>query len=132
MALSRLAKKFRDQEPTKTTTTVTSRKIEKTTKTVAPAKAPSVPVAPPAAVEPVPAPEPVEVKPGKRQRQQQLPKRPKFVYVPTKTEKKPAATPAPLPPRSNKMAARMMTQNLALLPDDADARTIGPGGLGRI
>ncbi len=128
MALSRLAKRFREQEPT--TTTTVSKKADKSAKKAAAKPVPAVPVV----VAPAPAPEPVAPpepsKPGKRQ--QEKVKRPKFVYVPQKSERKPEATPAPLPPRSNRLAAKMMTQNLALPPEDEGGRGPTLPGFGRV
>ncbi|MBN9523807.1 hypothetical protein J0H58_35735 [bacterium] len=131
MALSRLAKKFREQEPTPTTTPVVSKKAGKAAKKVAkPASVAPVVVAPVPAPPPEPVPPPEPPKPGKRA--QEKVKRPKFVYVPQKSERKPVVTPAPLPQRSNKLAAKMMTQNLSLPPEEEAGRGPTLPGFGRI
>jgi hypothetical protein len=140
MALSRLAKKFRELEPQQNSN-LASTKSKKNKKakesdavpsaTTAPAPAPQAVAAP----EPLPAPEPVAPpeppKPGKRQ--QEKVKRPRFVYVPTKTERKPLAPkPAVQPPPISKLSARIMTQNLALPPEDDATRTPGLTAFGRM
>jgi hypothetical protein len=133
MALSRLAKRFREQEPTTTTTTVTQKKSSEKTGKKAPAAkpAPAAPVSAAPAPAPEPAAPPEPPKPGKRQ--QEKVKRPKFVYVPAKTERKaPAAPTLPVGPRSNKLAARLMTQNLALPPEDEPGRGPTLPGFGRV
>jgi hypothetical protein len=131
MALSRLAKKFRELEPQQNPTQAPS-KSKKAKK--AAAVQPAAPVAAPApqvvaAPEPVAPPEPP--KPGKRQ--QEKVKRPRFVYVATKSERKPLAPkPAVQPPPISKLSARIMTQNLALPPEDDATRTPGLPAFGRM
>ena len=131
MALSRLAKKFRDQEPTQTTTAPAARKPAKPQVKTPPAPAAAPPAAPVAAESTAaPAPE-VPGKPGKRSRD--IPKRERFVYVPTKTERKAPASPGPLAPRSNKLSAKLMTKNLALPPEDENVGgLLGVAGRGRL
>ena len=64
--------------------------------------------------------------PGKRSRE--VVKRPRFVYVPEKAERKaPPAAPAVPAPRSNKLSAKLMTKNLALPPEDESP--VGPLGV---
>ncbi len=125
MALSRQAKRFREQEPQQTTTPTRTKKFEK--KPV-PAAPPQVIAAPP----PEPAAPPEPPKPGKRS-QEKPPKPAKFVYVATKSERKPLAPkPVVQPPPVTKLAARMMTQNLALPPEEEPGRTVGLPGFGRV
>jgi hypothetical protein len=133
MALSRLAKKFRELEkkqdqPGQNSAPPASKKAGKATKTVAPVSAKPVEAQAPVQVEPVvvaPVAPPEPPKPGKRSRE--VVKRPRFVYVPEKAERKtPSAPPAVPTPRSNKLSAKLMTKNLALPPeDDAPASPLG-------
>jgi hypothetical protein len=137
MALSRLAKKFRELEPQQNSN-LASTKSKKNKKakesdavpSATPVPAPQAVAAPePPAPEPVAPPEPP--KPGKRQ--QEKVKRPRFVYVPTKTERKPLAPkPAVQPPPISKLSARIMTQNLALPPEDDATRATGLPAFGRM
>jgi len=130
MALSRLAKKLRESEPDQNGDASASRKGKKHKTAPAPtapvAVAAPTPVAPP---EPAAPPEPP--KPGKRQ--QEKVKRTKFVYVAEKNERKPLPPKATVqPPPVTRLAARMMTQNLALPPDEEPARGPSLPGYGRL
>jgi hypothetical protein len=133
MALSRLAKKLRELEPDQNSDAAASKKGKKNRKPTAPsapvepvAVAAPIPVAPP---EPEAPPEPP--KPGKRQ--QEKVKRPKFVYVPEKNERKPLPPKATVqPPPVTRLAARLMTQNLALPPEEEPARGPSLPGYGRL
>ncbi|QDU22705.1 hypothetical protein [Urbifossiella limnaea] len=134
MALSRLAKKLRELEPDQSADGSSSKKNKKNKKAPtgqgpAPTPAAPVAVAPAAPPEPVAPPEPP--KPGKRQ--QEKVKRPKFVYVPDKTERKPLPEKKTVQaPPVTRLAARLMTQNLALPPDDEPARGPTLPGFGRL
>jgi hypothetical protein len=129
MAWSRLAKKFREEEqqtspqPASVDKKVSKAQLKKlAAKIGAGSSAPAPPAPPPPApvVEPPPAPvvDAGPPKPGKRTRE--AVKRPRFVYVPPpKTERKePAATPALPTPKGTTLAAKMMTKNLALPPEE--------------
>ncbi|MFO0797445.1 MAG: hypothetical protein U0804_08195 [Gemmataceae bacterium] len=136
MALSRLAKKLRELEPDQNSDANSSKKNKKNKKAPAghgpaptPAPAAQVVVAPAAPPEPVAPPEPP--KPGKRQ--QEKVKRPKFVYVPEKTERKPLPEKKTVQaPPVTKLAARLLTQKLALPPDEEPARGPTLPGFGRL
>jgi hypothetical protein len=71
---------------------------------------------------------PASDRPSKRDRKP--PKRPRFVYVPAKSEKKAPAKPALPQQRGSSMTARLMTKNLAPLPDD-DTPGVLPGAAAR-
>lgn len=135
MALSRLAKKLRESEPDQNTDANASKKGKKNKKAAAaPAPAAPAPVAvavPAPVAPPEPAAPPEPPKPGKRQ--QEKVKRPKFVYVPEKTERKPLPQKTTVqPPPITRLAARLMTQNLALPPEDEPARGPTLPGFGRL
>ncbi|MBA4189827.1 MAG: hypothetical protein C0467_17735 [Planctomycetaceae bacterium] len=114
--LSRAAKKhlLADSQPTKKQA---PKVVPPTAKAApAPAKVVAPPPPPPAPVVPEPVAPPVVEVPAEK------PKRPRFVRE--KVEKKPQPKPAaPLPPRSKKIVAKLMSKNLAIPPE--------PGRLGQ-
>lgn len=120
MNLSRAAKKFRAEMPQETEASKTSKANKKA------ARAPAAPQSAVQAVEPVvePIPEPAATAPvsepaprPKKVRPEKV-KRSRFVYVPQKAEQQERPAAAPLPPRSTKLTARLLTKNLALPPKD--------------
>lgn len=131
MAWSRLAKKFRDEEPAPTPSPtnekVSKAQLKKLAAKQAAAKQASQRQAA-AAPAPEPVPEPVveaapavpagPPKPSKRTRE--VVKRQRFVYVPPKAEEKaPAPKLAPLGTgRGNSLAGKMMTKNIIPLPEE--------------
>lgn len=129
MNLSRAAKKFRAQMPEepKAVKSVKERKKQQKLQAQAPQTAPPpvVEATPPVVEAPAagPLPEPVAVAapeppppPPPKKAWPVKAKRPRFVREQTERREQPEAR--PLPPRSTKLAARMMTQNLALAPKE--------------
>lgn len=127
MAWSRLAKKFREEEqPTTSQAAPVEKKVSKAHLKKLAAKMgagsstatqPAPPAPAPVAEEPAPVVDAGPPKPGKRSRE--AVKRPRFVYVPPpKTEKKEVTATALPAPKGGTLAAKMMTKNLALPPEE--------------
>lgn len=129
MNLSRAAKKFRDQmpKPLEAAKPARAKKEKKPKVADGPEPAPQA-VEPVAVAEPTPAPvveapapvaeaAPAQSAQPKKAWPEKV-KRPRFVFVREKTEKR-EQTPAPaLPPRSTKFSAKLLTKHLAPPPAD--------------
>jgi DNA polymerase-3 subunit gamma/tau len=128
MNLSRAAKKLREKMPAPAAAPaapVEAKNDKKKEK-----QAPPAPVAPPpppvevvAPPEPEPAPPVAEPTPAPKKERPPKVKRPRFVFVREKTEKRPAPTGPALPPRSTKFTAQLLTKNLSLPPEDETPKT---------